>query len=87
MNEKSESEKIASLKSSKTLHFMPSLSGLYYKIIMTIVSDDRMWTLYYKFFTTIVSALPLLALATVVNYDCKWCSKLWRHLPSSFWWL
>jgi len=45
--------------------------GLYYKIIMMIVSDDCNWTLYYKFFTAIVGALPL-ALATVVNYDHKW---------------
>jgi hypothetical protein len=40
--------------------------GLYYKIIMRIISDDRKGTLYNKFFTTIVSALPL---ATVINSD------------------
>jgi len=63
-----------------------SFSGLYYKIIMTIVSDDSKWTLYYKIIMMIESALTL-ALASVINYDRKWCSILWRHLQSSFWWL
>ncbi len=30
--------------------------GLHYKNILTIVSDDRKWTLYYKLIITIVSA-------------------------------
>ncbi len=46
-------------------------SGLYYKNILTIVSDDHKWCLYYKW-----SFILVLALASVVNYDCKWRSKL-----------
>jgi hypothetical protein len=34
--------------------------------------------------TLYVSLAPALALANVVSYDHKWCSKLWRHLWSSF---
>ncbi len=50
-------------------------SGLYYKNIFTIVSDDRKWRLYYKCSFTLA-----LALASVVNYDCKWRYNLERHL-------
>jgi len=32
-----------------------------------------------------VSLVFALALASVVNYDRKWRSKLWRHLWSSLW--
>ncbi len=52
-------------------------SGLYCKHIFMIVSDAC---------TISVSLVFALALASVINYDCKWCSKLWRHLWSSFWW-
>jgi hypothetical protein len=31
-------------------------SGLYCKFILTIVSEDRKWTLYYKIIMTIISA-------------------------------
>ena len=48
-------------------------SGQYYKTTITIVIDDcNLW-----------SSL-ILTIASVVNYDHKWCSKLWRHLQSSF---
>jgi hypothetical protein len=63
---------------------MTKTCGLYYKIIMMIVSDNRKWTLYHKIIMMILSAL-LLALAIVINNDRKWCSKLWRHLQTSFW--
>jgi hypothetical protein len=53
-----------------TWHRRIVFSGLCYKIIKTIASDDRKLTLCYKLFTTIVSALPL-ALAIVVIYDQK----------------
>jgi hypothetical protein len=43
------------------------ICGLYYKNNLTIVSDDRKWRLYYKCSFTLV-----LALASIVNYDCKW---------------
>ncbi len=51
------------------------ISGLYYKNILTIVSDDRKWCLYFKSSFTLV-----LALASIVNYDCKWHYNLERHL-------
>jgi hypothetical protein len=48
-------------------------SGQYYKNIMTIVSDDRKWSLNYKCVVVLTLALVL---ARVVYYDRKWCSKL-----------
>ncbi len=60
------------LLNKKLLNVGPEgVSGLYYKNIMTIVSDDCKWSLYYK--CVIASAL---AIASVINYDRKWCSKL-----------
>jgi len=41
--------------------------NLYDKNILTIISDDCKWTLYYKIIMMIVSALPL-ALESVINY-------------------
>jgi len=35
-------------------------------------------------FTIKVSLALALALASVISYDHKWCSKLWSHLQSSF---
>ncbi len=55
-----------------------STSCLYHKNIMMIVSDDFKWSLYYKY----AMALALASLS-VVNYNLKWCSKLWHHLWSS----
>ncbi len=43
-------------------------SGLYYKIIMTIIGDDRKWALYSKIIIIITRPSPL-ALASVINYD------------------
>jgi len=43
-------------------------NGLYYNIIMTIISDDRKWALYYEIIIMIANVLPL-ALASVINYD------------------
>ncbi len=59
-------------------------SVLNYKIILTIVSDDHKRTLYCKIIMTFMSAL-LLALASVINYDRKWCHKLKRNLRSPLW--
>jgi len=50
-------------------------SGLYYKHILTIISDDRKWHLYYN-----VSLVFALALASVINYAHKWCHCLEHHL-------
>jgi len=50
-------------------------SGLYYKHILTIVSDDRKWCQYYKCTINVIDDASL-ALASVVNYDRKWGSKL-----------
>ena len=44
------------------------MSGLYYKNILTTVSDNRKLHLYY---TIIVSLAQALALASVVSYDHK----------------
>ncbi len=49
-------------------------SGLYYQIIMAIVSDDREWSLYYK--CVIALALPK---ASVINCDHMWQHSLERH--------
>ncbi len=49
-------------------------SGLYYKNIFTIVSDDRKWSLYYS-----VIYDRHLTLASIVNYDRKWCYNLEHH--------
>jgi hypothetical protein len=49
-------------------------SGLYYKNIFTIVSDDRKWSLYYS-----VIYDRHLTLASIVNYDSKWRYNLERH--------
>jgi hypothetical protein len=49
--------------------------GLYYKHILTILSDDHKWCLYYKCFISFA-----LALASVVNYAHKWRHSLERHL-------
>ncbi len=46
--------------------------GLYYKHILTIVSDNHKWRLYYKCFIS--------ALASVINYASKWCHSLESHL-------
>ncbi len=51
------------------------MGGLYHKIIMTIASDNHKWTLYLKIIMTIQSTLTL-TLASFINYDCKWCSKI-----------
>jgi hypothetical protein len=51
------------------------ISDLFYKNILTIINDDRKWRLYYKCSFTLV-----LALASIVNYNCKWCYNLERHL-------
>jgi hypothetical protein len=50
-------------------------SGLYYKHILMIVSDNRKWCLYYKF-----AYDRNWALASVVNYDHKWLYNLEHHL-------
>ncbi len=44
--------------------YLPDTSGLYYKHIMTIVTDDCKWRLHY----TCVTAL---ALARVINYAAR----------------
>ena len=49
-------------------------SGLYYKNIFMIVSDNRKWSLYYS-----VIYVRHLTLASVVNYDHKWRYNLERH--------
>jgi hypothetical protein len=49
-------------------------SGLYYKSIFTIISDDRKWSLYYN-----VIYDCHLTLASIVNYNRKWCYNLERH--------
>ncbi len=51
------------------------ICGLYYKHILTIVSDDHKWSLYYK-----CAYDRNWALASVINYDRKWCYNLERHL-------
>ncbi len=58
-------------------------SGLYYKNILTIVSDNRKWHLYLYMCFTLALAY-VLAIASIVNYDRKWRSKLWRHLQSYY---
>ncbi len=54
--------------------------GLYYKNILTIVSNDCKLRLY---FNCLISP-SLIALVSIVSYDHKWRSKLWRHLQLSF---
>ncbi len=49
-------------------------SGLYYKNIFTIASDDHKWSLYYS-----VIYDRHLTLASIINYDRKWCYNLERH--------
>ncbi len=49
--------------------------GLYYKHILTIISDDRKWHLYYK-----CAYDRNWALASIVNYDRKRRYNLERHL-------
>jgi hypothetical protein len=49
-------------------------SGLYYKNIFMIVSDNRKWSLYYS-----VIYDRHLTLASVINYDRKWRYNLERH--------
>ncbi len=46
-------------------------SGLYYKNILIIISDDLS-----DAYTTNVLLAPAFALASVVNYDHNWCYKL-----------
>ncbi len=52
-------------------------SGLYYKNIFAIISDDRKWSLYYS-----VIYNHHLTLANVINYDRKWHYNLERHTNS-----
>jgi hypothetical protein len=51
------------------------VSGLYYKHILTIVSDDRKWSLYYE-----CAYDRNWALASVINYGRKGCYNLEHHL-------
>jgi hypothetical protein len=59
-------------------------SGLYYKIFMIVIYDRNDSSQYYNTVIMTVSfSLNLtLALASVINYDRKWCSKLKCNLRS-----
>ncbi len=54
--------------------FVGETSGLYYKNIFTIVSDNRKWSLYYS-----VIYDCHLTLASIINYDRKWRYNLEHH--------
>jgi len=57
-------------------------SGLYYKSFTIVIYDCNDSSQYYKTMIMIASCAPNLALAiaSVVNYDLKWCHNLKHHL-------
>ncbi len=61
-----------------------STCGLYYKKFMIVIYDRNDSCQYYNTMITIISYAPNLnlALASVINYDCKWRSKLKHNLWS-----
>jgi hypothetical protein len=56
--------------------------GLYYKSCTIVIYDRNDSSKYYKTMIMIASCAPNLALviASVVNYDLKWCHNLKHHL-------
>jgi len=60
-------------------------NGLYYKSFTIVIYDCNDSSQYYNIMFTIKSYAPnlTLALASVVNYDRKWRSKLKHNLQSS----
>jgi hypothetical protein len=60
--------------------FAGEFSGLCYKNILTIVSDDHIIS---EACTRKVLLVLALALGVAINYYCKWRSKLWRHSKDS----
>jgi hypothetical protein len=58
--------------------------GLYYKSFMIVIYDHNDSSQYYDTMIMIISYAPNLnlALASVINWDRKWCSKLKHNLQS-----
>ncbi len=56
--------------SSEKMVYNVVTSVMYYENIMTNLSDDRKWSLYFKSIKALAFAIAL-ALACVINYNCK----------------
>ncbi len=61
---------------------LKTTSGLYYKSFTIVIYDRNDSSQYDKTMTMIISYAPklALALASVINYDHKWCHNLKHHL-------